>query len=594
MKRANPANAKSELKEVIDSFRGSFLFVGLFSAFINILMLVPILYMLQVYDRVLASRSEETLLMLSLIVAWLFITMGLLEFARSRVLVRLGSKMDDRLNTRIYSTMLNAALRNPAQASSQALNDLTAVRQFMTGNGVFAFFDSPWIFIYVAVMFLFHAYFGWLAVFAAIILLLLALANELSTKSLMKQANVQNVQSNQNVALQLRNAEVIHAMGMEKSMRERWLGGHLQFLQRQSDASDRAGVWMNFSKTFRMMFQSAAIGLGGWLAINNEITAGMLIAGSILLGRALAPLDQMIGAWKQFGSARVSYGRLTELLNAFPETARKTTLPPPKGDIVFEAATVVPPGSTQAVLKAINFNIDAGDSLVVLGASASGKSSMLRALLGVWPTVAGKVRIDGAEVAHWNRDELGAHIGYLPQDVELFEGTIAENISRFGEATSEKVIAAAQLAGVDQMIRKLPEGYDTKIGAGGVSLSGGQRQRVGLARAVYDTPPIIILDEPNASLDELGELALVQACEKLNKLGSTLILVTHRQGILKIATKLLILREGQVQVFGPRDEVLKQLAQANAQAKPSAAQQKIQKPVARPPQNAVVNMPGVS
>jgi ATP-binding cassette subfamily C protein EexD len=592
MSRANQANNKSELKEVINSFRTSFLFVGLFSFFINLLMLVPTLYMLQVYDRVMASRSEETLLMLSLIVAWLFITMGLLEFARSRVLVRVGSKMDDRLNTRIYSTMLNTALRNPAQASSQALNDLTAVRQFMTGSGVFAFFDSPWIFIYIAVMFLFHTYFGWLAVFAAIILLLLALANELSTKALMQKANMQNVQSNQNVALQLRNAEVIHAMGMEQSMRERWLSGHLQFLQQQSDASDRAGVWMNFSKTLRMMFQSAAIGLGGWLAINNEITAGMLIAGSILLGRALAPLDQMIGAWKQFGSARVSYGRLTELLKAFPETSRKTSLPPPKGEIVFEAATVVPPGSTQAVLKAINFNIDAGDSLVVLGASASGKSSMLRALLGVWPTVAGKVRIDGAEVSHWNRDELGAHIGYLPQDVELFEGTIAENISRFGEPSSEKVIAAAQLAGVDQMIRKLPDGYDTKIGAGGVSLSGGQRQRVGLARAVYGTPPIIILDEPNASLDEVGERALVQACEALHKLGSTLILVTHRQGILKIATKLLILREGQVQMFGPRDEVLKQLSQGNAQAQ-AAPQQKLQKP-ARPPKNAVVNMPGVS
>lgn len=592
MSRGNQANNPSELKEVINSFRSSFLFVGLFSFFINILMIVPVMYMLQVYDRVIASRSEETLLMLSLIVAWLFITMGLLEFARSRVLVRVGSKMDDRLNTRIYSTMLSTALRNPAQASSQALNDLTAVRQFMTGSGVFAFFDSPWIFIYVAIMFLFHAYFGWLAVFAAIILLLLALANELSTKSLMKKANMQNVQSNQNVALQLRNAEVIHAMGMEQSMRERWLSGHLQFLQQQSDASDRAGVWMNFSKSLRMMFQSSAIGLGAWLVINNEITAGMLIAGSVLLGRALGPLDQMIGAWKQFGSARVSYGRLTELLKAFPETPRKTSLPPPKGDIVFEAATVIPPGSTQAVLKGINFNIDAGDSLVVLGASASGKSSMVRSLLGVWPTAAGKVRIDGAEVSHWNRDELGAHIGYLPQDVELFEGTIAENISRFGEPSSEKVIAAAQLAGVDQMIRKLPDGYDTKIGIGGVSLSGGQRQRVGLARAVYGTPPIIILDEPNASLDEIGERALTQACEALHKLGSTLILVTHRQGILKIATKLLILREGQVQMFGPRDEVLKQLSQGNAQAQ-AAQQQKIQKP-AKPPQNTVVNMPGVS
>lgn len=557
--------AVSELREVLNSFRGSFFYVGFFSLFINLLMLVPPFYMLQVYDRVMASRSTDTLVMITLIVVWLFVTMGLLEYARSRVLVRVGSQLDERLNSRLYGAMAKLALLQPGKSSAQPLNDLTSMRQFMTGTGPFAFFDAPWIPVYLAVLFVFHPMFGAFAVFAGLVLVFLAIMNEVSTRDLMQDANARNLQSTGVMNAQLRNAEVLHAMGMEPAMREHWLRQHMGFLQAQSDASDKAGVWMNLSKTLRIMFQSLMLGLGGYLAIHNQITGGMVIAGSILMGRALAPIDQMIGAWKQFNGTRSSYGRLQNLLEQIPETERRMSLSAPKGDLRIEGVTLMPPGGRQPVLRAVSFDVGPGDALVVMGPSAAGKSSLLRALLGVWPLAAGKVRLDGAEIVHWNRDELGPHIGYLPQDVELFEGSVAQNIARFNEVDPEKVMEAARMAGVDEMIRRLPEGYDTVIGSGGATLSGGQRQRVGLARAIYGKPSLVILDEPNASLDDAGELALIEACKALKQQGTTLILVTHRRSILNIADKVLLLVDGQVRLFGQRDEVLQQLAAQNKQ-----------------------------
>lgn len=583
-KNRKGGETRSELRRVLDSFRGSFLYVGFFSLFINLLMLVPSFYMLQVYDRVMASRSTDTLIMMTLIVVWLFLTMGFLEYARSRILVRIGSQMDERLNTRLYAAMARLSLLNPGRASSQPLNDLTSMRQFMTGSGPFAFFDAPWIPVYFAILFLFHPIFGLFSLFAAAVLIGLAIMNEVSTRDLMKDANTKSVQSTGAMGAQLRNAEVLYAMGMEPAMREHWLRQHLEFLQAQSDASDRAGIWMNLSKTLRMLFQSLMLGLGAYLAIHNEITSGMIIAGSILMGRALAPIDQMIGAWKQFNSARVSYGRLQDLLEGMPDSERRMSLPAPTGDFRVEAATLVPPGSQQAVLKAVGFDLGAGEALVVLGPSAAGKSSLLRAMLGVWPLAAGKVRLDGAEINHWNRDELGAHIGYLPQDVELFEGTVAQNISRFGKVEPEKVMEAARMAGVDEMIRRLPEGYDTLIGPGGATLSGGQRQRVGLARAIYGKPSLVVLDEPNANLDDAGEQALVNACKQLKAQGTTLILVTHRRSILEVADKVLLLVDGQVRLFGERDSVLQQLAGQAQQAQT----------VARPQQPRVAVVPPVA
>ena len=582
-------NIKSELKQILASFRKNFAYVALFSMFINMLMLVPPLYMLQVYDRVMASRSVETLIMLTIIVVWLFITMGLLDFIRSRILVRLGTQMDERLNTRLFQSMNAFALRYPGKGSSQPLGDLTTIRQFMTGSGPFAFFDSPWIPFYFGILFLFHPYLGWFSIFAAIVLIIIAILNDFSTKKLMLEANNNNAKSMALVNAQLRNAEVLHAMGMGNTMRERWLQQHLNFLKAQSDASDGAGLWMNLSKTLRMMFQSLMLGLGGYLAITNEISAGMVIAGSILMGRALAPIDQMIGAWKQFGAARTSHKRLDALLAEFPEETERMSLPAPKGDLQVETLTVVPPGSQQAVLRAVSFGINAGESLVILGASAAGKSSLMRAIVGVWPSAAGAVRLDGTEIPHWNRTELGPHLGYLPQDVELFEGTVAENISRFGDLDSEKIVAAAKMAGVDEMIRHLPEGYETLIGAGGATLSGGQRQRVGLARALYGSPSLVILDEPNANLDELGEKALVNACVELKKAGTSLILVTHRTNILSIADKVLLLADGMVKLFGSRDEVLQKLQEHTRQQQ--APQQIPAKPAPTPPAAGVVNIP---
>lgn len=562
----------SELAQVLSRFKKSFIYIGLFSAFINLLMLVPPLYMLQVYDRVMMSRSMETLTMITLIVVWLFLVMGLLEFVRSRLMIRLGSQLDEQLNSRLYQSMVAYAIKTPGQATSQPMNDLTAVRQFLTGNGLFAFFDSPWMPVYIAVLFLFHPMFGWFAIGAMIILILVAIGNEWATKSLLAAANSESIKSNQAVGSQLRNVEVLHAMGMLDNLRHRWLSKHLTFLKHQSDASDKAAVWSNLSKSLRLLFQSLILGLGAYLAVQNEITAGMLIAGSIIMGRALAPIDLMIGTWKQFSGARSAYERLDKLLIEFPDGGKAMSLPAPKGALSVEAAMVVPPGSQQPSLKGVSFAINPGEVLGVIGPSAAGKSSLARVVMGVWPMVNGKVRLDGAEIARWNREELGPHLGYLPQDVELFEGTVAENIARFGEVDPEKVVRAAQMAGVHDLILRLPAGYDTAIGAGGLALSGGQRQRIGLARAMYGNPRLIVLDEPNSNLDDAGERALVQAVLHMKQLGSTVVLITHRPGILGVTDKILLLVDGQVKAFGERDEVLRALQGGAQQAQPAAAQ----------------------
>jgi ATP-binding cassette subfamily C protein EexD len=555
MKKPN----SSELAGVIAGFKQAFIYIGLFSFVINLLMLVPSLYMLQVYDRVMTSRSIETLIMLTAIIVWLFLIMGLLEYVRSGLMIRLGSQLDAKLNRRLYGAMVDYALAKPGQGSAQAMSDLTNVRQFLTGNGLFAFFDSPWMPIYIAVLFILHPAFGWFSIGAAIVLVIVAVFNERSTKAPLAQANSFSIQSSQAVSAQLRSVEVLHAMGMLASLRERWLGKHLMFLERQSNASGKAAVWSNLSKSLRMLFQSLILGLGAYLAVKNEISPGMLIAGSIIMGRALAPIDLMIATWKQFGSARSSYHRLDELLAAFPDRQDPMSLPIPEGNLAVEGAYLLPPGSRLQALINVSFAVQAGEVLGVIGPSAAGKSSLARALMGVWPLAMGKVRLDGADLNHYNRSELGPHIGYLPQDVELLEGTIAENIARFGSADPEKVVEAAQLAGVHEMISRLPGGYNTPLGLGGVSLSGGQRQRIGLARAMYGSPRIVVLDEPNSNLDDAGEQALVKAVLNFKKMGTTVVLITHRPGILSIADKILLLVEGKVHSFGLRDDVLRSL-----------------------------------
>ncbi|MET0083571.1 MAG: type I secretion system permease/ATPase [Sedimenticola sp.] len=563
-----PHNSDENLGSILRSQGRGFAQIGLFSLFINLIMLVPPLYMLQVYDRVLTSRSEETLLLLTLILGWMFLTLGLLEFVRSRIMVRLAAQLDERLSQRLYRTVMNLALLQRGETGSQPLADLASIRQFMSGNGAFAFFDTPWIPVFIAILFLFDPLFGLLALFSAGMLFLLAIINEFSTRRLQKQAAAVQAGATATIDAQLRNAEVLRAMGMLPNLQQQWLEQHTDAIKAQSGAADRSGIWVNMSKTLRLLFQSLMLGLGAYLAINGQITAGMVIAGSIILGRALAPIDQMIGAWKGFISARTAYRRLDQLMSDIPEAKTRLSLPRPKGAIGVDRAILVPPGSETPALRGVSFAIRPGEALAVIGGSAAGKSSLVRAMLGVWPLASGSVRIDGAEIDQWNPEELGPSIGYLPQDVELFDGSVAENIARFGELDERKIIRAARVAGVDAMIRELPEGYDTRIGNQGASLSGGQRQRIALARAIYGKPSIIVLDEPNSNLDREGEKALSAACRYLKKKGTTLVVVTHRQRILKHMDKILVIEGGMQQLFGPRDAVLDQIQARRAPLHP--------------------------
>jgi ATP-binding cassette subfamily C protein EexD len=559
--------SQSDLKAALLVCKGGFFSVGFFSLFVNFLMLVPAFYMLQVYDRVIASGSHSTLLMLTLILTLLLVTMGLLEWVRSRIMVRISTRLDLLLGPRLYDASFKQALASGGmQASAQPLSDLTNLRQFITGNGVFAFFDAPWLPIYLAVMFLFHPWFGWFAVGCALVLVALAYLNERLTNAALLEANKQNLAATAFTQKNLRNAEVVESMGMLGMLRGRWQAMNHQVLALQGVASDRGGSIAAFSKTFRLLVQSLILGLGAYLAIEQEITPGLMIAGSILLGRALAPIDQMIGAWKGFSAARGQYARLDELLEQVAAEPERMSLPAPRGEVSAENLAVVPPGMQKPVLTGLNFHVAAGEAVGIIGPSASGKSTLARALLGIWPAALGKVRLDGADVYAWKRDELGAHVGYLPQDVELFEGSINENIARFGEVDPVAVVEAARLAGVHELILQLPQGYDTLIGASGGGLSGGQRQRIGLARAVYKKPRLIILDEPNSNLDDVGERALFLAIRQLKEAGTTLFVITHRTSVLAAVDTLLVLREGTQVMFGPRDQVLAELQKAqNAQ-----------------------------
>lgn len=564
---------KSELTEELMALKQSFIVVGFFSFFINILMLVPPLYMLQLYDRVLSSRSEETLIVLTFIVVIMFLTMGLLEFIRSRILVRLGNRIDMHFNSRIFDALFELANKYPGKTSTQAISDMTHIRQFMTGNGLFAFFDAPWLPIYIFVLYIFHPLFALFAIIAAIVLLIIAILNEVSTRKNIEEANDMSQKSIRFANNNLRNAEVIYALGMISNIKNRWLERHTNFLALQSKASDKAGKWTNLSKVLRMGFQSLILGIGAYLAIQSEISGGMMIAGSILLGRALAPLDLLINSWKGFVSAREGYTRLGILFREFPIKEKPMPLPNPIGNISLENLTVVPPQGEQAVIRGLNMKINAGEIVGIIGPTAAGKSSLARAVLGVWPLLNGKVRIDGAELEQWDREVLGKFIGYLPQDIELFEGTISENIERFGEKNPEAVVDAAKKASVHDMILHLPHGYDTLVGVGGTTLSGGQRQRIGLARALYNNPIFIVLDEPNSNLDDIGEKALLVAIMKLKEEDVTVILITHRPNILSITDKIAVLGEGELKMYGKRDEILAKIMSKKI-AKPLSPQSK--------------------
>ncbi|MDQ5911103.1 MAG: ATP-binding cassette, subfamily type secretion system permease/ATPase [Pseudomonadota bacterium] len=569
-----PKAELSDLQKILRICRQSFVFAGFFSLFINLLMLAPSLYMLQVYDRVLASRSEFTLLMLTLLIAGALLVMGALEWVRSQILVRVGARIDALLNVRLFSAVFDAGLRRPGAGSAQALGDLNNLRQFLTGNGLFAFFDAPWVPVYLVVLFLLHPWFGWFAIIAALILSALTVATELATSKPLAAANTEAIAAANYAQSNLRNVEVLEAMGMLPRIQQRWLERHTRVMGLQALASDRAGALTATSKTMRILLQSLILGLGALLAVENAVSPGVMIAASILMGRALAPIDLLIGTWKGFVSTRNAYRRLNELLIAVPERPRYLSLPPPKGALTLEGIVVVPPGAQTPALRGVSLSIAAGEVVGVIGPSAAGKSTLARATLGIWPLYAGKVRLDGADIQNWNRDEVGPYLGYLPQDIELFDGTIAENIARFGDVDPEQVVAAARKAGVHEMILQLPKAYDTRIGEAGSVLSGGQRQRVGLARALYGDPVLVILDEPNSNLDDLGEAALAQAMIDLKRRGSTVLIISHRLSILGVVDKILVLRDGQAQIFGPSDQVLAQFIRPAAPAgQPSATSQ---------------------
>ncbi|MDP1980133.1 MAG: type I secretion system permease/ATPase [Undibacterium sp.] len=565
------------------TFKSAFRTVGIFSAIINMLMLAPSLYMLQVYDRVLQSRNEITLLMLTLLMLGAYALMSALEYIRSFVLIRLGAKLDMQMNKRIYTAAFEQNLKRGGGNAGQALQDLTQIRQFLTGSGLFAFFDAPWFPIYLAVIFMFDTYLGLFALGAVIIMVVLAYANEVVSKKPLTEANTMAIVSSNLATNNLRNAEVIEAMGMLPNLMSRWFKLHGRFLQLQAEASEKSGVITAISKFVRVSVQSLVLGFGALLVIEGKMTPGMMIAGSILLGKATGPIDQLIGVWKQWSTVKGAYGRLNELLANNPPREAGMDLPKPLGALSVEGVTAAAPGSTVVVLKALSMALQPGDVLGVIGPSGSGKSTLARLLVGVWPAAVGKVRLDGADIYQWNKDQLGPNIGYLPQDIELFGGTVAENIARFGEVDSEKVILAAKRAGVHEMILHFPQGYDTRLGDGGAGLSGGQKQRIGLARAMYDDPSLLVLDEPNSNLDDIGEQALVMAVNDLRQRGKTIVLITHRTTILGATTKLLLLRDGVAQAFGPRDQVLAALNQANQQqmqqmqqAQQAAAQQAAQ------------------
>nr|WP_143486050.1 type I secretion system permease/ATPase [Pseudomonas sp. PA15(2017)] len=552
--------AMSPLLGALADYKGILTSVGCFTALINLLMLVPSIYMLQVYDRVLSSQNETTLVMLTLLVVGFFAFIGLLEVVRSFVVIRIGNKLERRFNLRVYKAAFERNLQHGSGHAGQFLGDLTAIRQFVTGPALFAFFDAPWFPIYLLVIFLFNVWLGVLATVGAVLLIVLACLNEYLTKKPLGQANTFSQQSIQLATSHLQNAETIQAMGMLSALRKRWFGVHSQFLSFQNKASDTGSIMSSLSKSLRLCLQSLVLGLGAYLVIKGQMTAGMMIAGSILMGRALSPIDQLIAVWKQWSSAKLAYQRLDGLLREFPPKDSQMALPAPEGHINLENVSAGPPGRGGATLHQISFDLAAGEVLCVLGASGSGKSTLARVLVGVWPTLGGTVRLDGADIHQWSRNDLGPEIGYLPQDIELFSGSIADNISRFTQNDPEKVVSAARQADVHDLILSLPQGYDTLLGDAGGGLSGGQKQRVALARALYGAPRLIVLDEPNSNLDSVGEAALARAIEQMKTQGSTVVLVTHRTSTLAQADKLLVLNAGRVQAFGPSQDVLKALS----------------------------------
>lgn len=547
---------RSPLRTALLACKSSFITVGVFSFFINMLMLTPMFFMMQVFDRVVASGSLSSLAALAVIALFLLSTMGVLEWIRSRVLVKVATRLDLLLSDKVYHECFAYGRLQQGGNSVQPLNDLNGLRQYLGGNAIFAFFDLPWLPFYMALMFVFHPIMGFWGVFAAVVLVVLAIGNERTTRKPLEEANDLARISLAHTDRNLRNAEVVSSMGMLQGLHSRWRSRQNITLYHQEISSNYAGGFMAFTKTFRIIAQMGAMGLGALLTVTQMITPGTMIAGSLLMSRALSPLESMIGAWKSFTSARQAYQRLEAMLDVEVGEADYTRMPDPQGRISAHDVTIVPPKGKYATIQGVSFDIPPGSVVGIIGPSGAGKTTLVRGILGTWGCAEGAFRIDGVETTQYRREDLGPHLGYLPQDIELFDGTISENIARFESIDSEAVVTAARDAGVHQLILDLPEGYDTVIGSEGYTLSAGQRQRVALARAIYRRPQIVILDEPNSNLDDAGEAALHRTILRLRKQGSTVLVVSHRKPILGLTNILLFMVAGRLEKWGQRSEVL--------------------------------------
>jgi ATP-binding cassette subfamily C exporter for protease/lipase len=545
-----------DLKKVLLSFRREFFWVGIFSFIANVLMLSPTLYMLQIYDRVLASQSELTLLFLTLIIIILFALMAFAEWSRSRLLVRAGVRLDLALNARIFNASFDAYLGQSKHSLNDAFSQLTGIRQFLTGNGIIALFDAPWTPIYIFIIFMLHPLLGKLAIIFALIQLLMAFIGHRMTDSSVKNTIKAELQSKAYLTSKLKNIETVEAMGMVGNLRARWLRLHLKYQAALAISSGKQHQQQALTKFVRYCMQSLTLAAAAMLVIEGELSLGAMIAANVLSSRALQPLDLIVGSWRGFVQAKAAYLQLDNLLNTHPEQDSETHYQIPTGEIALEKLIASSPGRSIPILDNLNVEFKAGQVTAIIGPSGSGKSTLARCLLGIWPYKEGSVLLDKTPIESWNREKLGTHIGYLPQDIELLNGTFAENIGRYNEVDSDKIIDAAKRAGIHEMILRFPMGYDTQAGEAGDILSGGQKQRLGLARAMYGNPSLIVLDEPNANLDDLGEIALLQAIQELKNEGKTVFLITHRRNILSIADYLLVLKEGKIVNYGLRDSVL--------------------------------------
>jgi PrtD family type I secretion system ABC transporter len=528
----------------------------LFSLCLNLLLLTSPIYMMQVFDRVLSSGRSETLLFLTMIAVIAMAVLGALETARGQVLSRAAIWLERRISPDLIAASLRVRLMGEP-VSAQALRDLDNLRAFATGAGVIALCDAPWAPIFLLILTLMNPWLGVLGLVGALLLFSLAVINEQVSRAPLKREVRQAISDREAVDQALKNAEALQAMGMLKGFLARWSEQNTGTLAAQLESGERSGSVVGLSKFLRLTLQLLILALGALLVLNHHLTSGGMIAASIILGRALSPVEQSIGAWKGFVAARQAYERLTAIFVQAASVKQPMRLPQPKGRLSCEALIYVPPRASEPVLRGVEFMIEPGEALGIIGPSASGKSTLCRLLMGVWQPTRGHVRLDGADLGNWAPDQLGQHVGYLPQDVELFAGSIKDNIARLNpEPDPAKVVEAAQLAGVHDMILGLPDGYEADIGAEGHRLSGGQRQRIGLARALYDRPRLIVLDEPNANLDNAGERALMEAIEVAKSWGATIVLVAHQPGILRPMDKLLLLVEGQIRYFGPRDQFM--------------------------------------